>query len=316
MAKRVLAVLGAVAATVGLQVLVNGAVFQAQNSMLVVLGSGLAVLVPWPIALLSLRWGSLSAVLAMAGAMLVLAAAGSIGLAAAYLVQYGIGSVLVPHLLKKGWRWDGAVLAGTGLSAGCGALALSVYTARLGQSPLDFADRWARGEVDRALTALKAAELPADTAQQTQKMISAIGDKLVDLYPAMTILTIAAMLLILVLFLNRHGKALLPAQAPFRTWKVTENLIWVLIGSGAGVLFLQAPWQRLGWNILVVVLAIYFLQGLAILSYFFNLKRVPPLFRALGYFLVVVSFPLRMLATGVGVFDLWIDFRKPRNLKD
>jgi uncharacterized protein YybS (DUF2232 family) len=124
------------------------------------------------------------------------------------------------------------------------------------------------------------------------------------------------MLLALVWFLRRRAAASLPAQRPFLTWKVAENLIWVLIGSGAGVLLLQGAWYRLALNVLLVVLAVYLLQGLAILSYFFNAKGVPPVFRVLGYFLVVASFPLRILATGVGIFDLWIDFRKPGKPKD
>jgi len=36
----------------------------------------------------------------------------------------------------------------------------------------------------------------------------------------------------------------------------------------------------------------------------------------MGYFMLLAYFPLRLLLAGVGVFDLWIDFRKPRIRKD
>jgi len=315
-ARKALPVLGTAAATVGLQLLVFGAVAQAQNGLVVLLGSCAAFTVPWPAALLVLRQGGADGLAAMLGSGILLSLIGGPSLGAAYLVQFGIGSFLVPYLLKRGKRWDTAVLTGTALSAAGGLIALGAYSYGKGQTPLSVADQWARNEVDRALKALQGADLPAEVAQQTQRMVEEIGRKLVDLYPAITVLTVAVMLLALVWFLRRRAAASLPAQRPFLTWKVAENLIWVLIGSGAGVLLLQGAWYRLALNVLLVVLAVYLLQGLAILSYFFNAKGVPPVFRVLGYFLVVASFPLRILATGVGIFDLWIDFRKPGKPKD
>lgn len=303
-------------ATLGIQMLVLAAISQGQSGLLVLFGSVLAFVIPWPAALLLLRQGVVSAVVAVSACALLLGAIGGAALGGAYLMQFGVGSVVVPLLLKKSWHWDAAVLAGTGFSVAGGLSILSVYAFRLGQSPLAFADGWARTEVDRALTALKQAGLPADVAQQTEKVLGEVGSKLVALYPAITVLTVAGMLLVLVLFLNRRAGDILPVQVPFGSWKVAENLIWVLIASGAGVLLFEGAGHRFALNVLVIVAAIYFLQGLAITSYFLTVKGVPPAFRILGYFLVVASLPLRVLATGVGIFDLWIDFRKPRNRKD
>ena len=316
MAQKVLSAVSTVIATIGLQLLVLGFVSQGQSSALVFVGSGLAFLIPWPLALLVVRRGGVFALSALLAVVLVLGVVVSPALAVAYMVQFGLGSVMVPYLLLRGWEWDVAVLSGTGLSLGAGIIALTAYALQQGQSAVAFTDNWARTEVDKALSALEYGKLPAEVAQQTEKIVQDLGNKLVELYPAMTILTIAIMLLVLVVFLSRKVGQFLPAQGLFHAWKVAEHLVWILIASGAAVLFLDGAWHRLSLNILVVILAIYFLQGLAILSHFFNLKGVPPFLRAFGYFLVVVSFPLRILAAGVGIFDLWIDFRKPRNHKD
>jgi len=316
MAQKVLSVVGTVIATIGLQLLVLSLVSQDQSSALVFIGSGLAFLVPWPLALLVVRQGGALALSALMASGLVLGVIVSPALAVAYLVQFGLGSFAVPYLLMRGWRWDVAVLSGTGLSVGTGIVALGAYALQQGQSALAFADNWARTEVDKALSALEYAKLPVEVAQQTEKIVQDLGNRLVELYPAMTILTIAIMLLVLVVFLSRKAGDFLPAQSLFHAWKVAEHFVWILIASGAAVLFTDGAWHRLALNVLVIILAIYFLQGLAILNHFFNVKGVPPFLRVLGYFLVVVSFPLRILTTGVGIFDLWIDFRKPRNHKD
>jgi len=65
-------------------------------------------------------------------------------------------------------------------------------------------------------------------------------------------------------------------------------------------------------NILTIVLPIYFLHGLAIVSFFFRKKNLPPVFKVLGYVLIMVLNPLPLIVTGFGVFDLWADFRKPK----
>jgi uncharacterized protein YybS (DUF2232 family) len=51
---------------------------------------------------------------------------------------------------------------------------------------------------------------------------------------------------------------------------------------------------------------------LAVIDCFFRRKAFSPVFRAIGYVLVTLVNPLPMLVTGIGVFDLWADFRKPR----
>ena len=58
---------------------------------------------------------------------------------------------------------------------------------------------------------------------------------------------------------------------------------------------------------------LYFLQGLAVVSSFLQRKKYPPAIKGLIYLLVFILNPLPMIITGVGVFDLWIDFRRPRN---
>ena len=65
-------------------------------------------------------------------------------------------------------------------------------------------------------------------------------------------------------------------------------------------------------NLLVVLLPVYFLQGLAVVSFFLQRREVSPLMRALSYMILFALNPFQLIVAGIGVFDLWIDFRKPR----
>ncbi len=69
-------------------------------------------------------------------------------------------------------------------------------------------------------------------------------------------------------------------------------------------------------NVLIVILPLYFLQGLAVVEHFLSRKGLSPLLRGVSFLLLLLVNPLPVMVTGVGVFDLWADFRKPRLNKD
>jgi uncharacterized protein YybS (DUF2232 family) len=54
----------------------------------------------------------------------------------------------------------------------------------------------------------------------------------------------------------------------------------------------------------------YFFQGLAIVAYFFHHKKVPMLLRSIGYVLIAVEQFVTLFVVGLGLFDLWGDFRR------
>jgi uncharacterized protein YybS (DUF2232 family) len=89
-------------------------------------------------------------------------------------------------------------------------------------------------------------------------------------------------------------------------------LIWVLILAGFGMLVPQDAVVTVARNALAVLLPVYFLQGLAVVNSFLLRKAYPPILKGMIYLMVFIFNPLPLIVTGVGVFDLWIDFRRPR----
>jgi hypothetical protein len=99
---------------------------------------------------------------------------------------------------------------------------------------------------------------------------------------------------------------------PLTHWQVWEYLVWVFLLSGV---MLMLPWPGasvIGWNVFLVTLAIYFLQGLAIVTFWG--QRLP---LAAGVRGVVIGLALVMtgplgglLCIALGLFDLWVNFRR------
>jgi len=136
---------------------------------------------------------------------------------------------------------------------------------------------------------------------------------LVEIIPALVFAWLAASVLFnLALLYRRFPKArgtLLP-EKDLKEWKTADVLVWLFILSGFG-LFLPAEWglQPLAFNLFLGSLVFYFFQGLAIIAYYFHHKKIPLFLRGLGYVLIALEQVLTILVVGMGLFDLWGDFR-------
>jgi uncharacterized protein YybS (DUF2232 family) len=62
--------------------------------------------------------------------------------------------------------------------------------------------------------------------------------------------------------------------------------------------------------VLVIIAACYFAQGLAVIAYFFHKNKVPRFLRGVTYVLIVFQQIFTLLVVGLGLFDLWGDFRR------
>lgn len=102
----------------------------------------------------------------------------------------------------------------------------------------------------------------------------------------------------------------LPSWPDWSQWKAPELLVWVVIASG-GLLLLPFGFLKIaGLNVLMVAGVIYLFQGLAIVSYFFDRWKLPQIFRAVAYGIILIQQFFTLGAMLLGLFDIWFDFRR------
>jgi uncharacterized protein YybS (DUF2232 family) len=97
---------------------------------------------------------------------------------------------------------------------------------------------------------------------------------------------------------------------PLKLWKAPEPLVWGVIGCGCMMVIPDAGLKFVGINGLIILLQIYFFQGIAIVSFYFDKKKLP---RALRWFLfsfIALQIYVLVFVIGLGLFDMWLDFRK------
>ena len=66
-----------------------------------------------------------------------------------------------------------------------------------------------------------------------------------------------------------------PDYEKLNQWQAPDLLVWAVIGSGLLMLFPASATKLLGLNVLLISTTIYFFQGIAIVSFFFEKIQIP-----------------------------------------
>ncbi len=96
---------------------------------------------------------------------------------------------------------------------------------------------------------------------------------------------------------------------PLYQWALPEWLIFGIVGAGFMLFIPVAAARSVSLNLLLVLAALYFCQGLAVVAAWFNRLGLPRILRVISYPLMFLN-PLFFLIITLGVLDLWLDFRR------
>lgn len=93
-------------------------------------------------------------------------------------------------------------------------------------------------------------------------------------------------------------------------WKAPEFFVWFLIAGGLMIILPVGDLRLPGINVVVVMGALYFLQGLAIVAFFFERWKMPFFIKGFVYAVLFLQQFASMVVAALGLFDVWFDFRK------
>ncbi len=93
-------------------------------------------------------------------------------------------------------------------------------------------------------------------------------------------------------------------------WKAPEYLVWVAIACGILLLIPDKTVRLVGINGILILMVIYFFQGMAIVSFYFEKRQFPRLLRFLLYSLIAIQQVILLIVVILGFIDIWFNFRK------
>ncbi len=301
--------------------------FLAAISTIVLFLSGVAIpmvgvlmipLVPQPALAFGLKWGKGHAVALVLLVSFLLLSFGGKEIA----LGYSLLALMVFLLLfsfGRGWSIE-AVVVGT--AGGMLAAALAVLGYFFGSLSLMRAALRAalRENLEISLKVYEKVGFSGESLDLLRERAPQIIDVVLRIMPALAFLCFVTVILINLFFLYRRfpgHQTSFVSTGDVREWKSPEPLVWCFIVAGFS-LFLPVGGglKALALNAFLGIAVFYFLQGLAIVAYYFHHKHVPYFLRSLAYILIVFEQLFTLFVVGLGLFDLWGDFRrlKKKNL--
>jgi uncharacterized protein YybS (DUF2232 family) len=302
---------------------VSGRFFLAFTSSVLLLMSGVILppagivllpLVPQPVLSVALKFKNGRAWTAAGAVGITLLLVAFAGKELAFI--YGIFALMIVLLLALLGVVRSIEFLVTGVTAAifavCGALLL-YYFGSWGAVAESF-----RSNLLQHLTA--AARLyeqmgfPQESLELLQERTPQIVEMMLQLLPGVVFVAIGLVVLANVLLLCRRFPDKRPqwiSIANLREWNGPEPMVWGLIVCGFALVLPGFERVRAGAaNMLLVIAAFYFAQGLSIIAYFFHKNNVPRFLRAVTYVLIAFEQIFTVLVVGLGLFDLWGDFRR------
>jgi uncharacterized protein YybS (DUF2232 family) len=268
--------------------------------------------VPQPVLLLGLKYGAGLGVTVLIAAMisLFLFAGEALGFV------YSVFAVMVGLLFWLLGRLRVVELLVTGVAAAMLATAAGVL--------LYFYGSWGamtqdlRGSlIDNLTVALRVHEkmgFPQESLNLFREKIPEVVEQMLQLLPGLLFVSLCMVVLLNILFIWRRfpdRRAQWLSVGTFREWKCPEQLVWALIACGFAF-FVPANEvvTIVALNVLLVTGVCYFIQGLAIVAFFFHKNNVPRFLRSATYILIIFQQIFTLLVAALGLFDLWGDFRR------
>jgi len=154
-------------------------------------------------------------------------------------------------------------------------------------------------------------------SKETIRMISAslenIQYVLIRIIPAIVIAStffVSWICLLLSKPMLKRRDLFYPDFGALNLWKAPEPLVWGLIGSGVLLILPYTAFKIIGLNGLLILMTIYFFHGMAIVSFYFERKQFPRILRFFLYSLIALQQVVLLIVIGLGIFDMWLNFRK------
>ncbi len=281
-------------------------------------GMVLGVLMPLPIIWTYVRVGRVQGLVLIGLVfLLVLVFAGGLP-ARVFFAEYGVLAWVMAEGIRQSQPLDRCIFFSALGSTLVSILLLFVFLAEQDVGVGEFIEKQVSAQIQVSVDAMNAmGEGSEEERLLLEKNFSTVAKLFAEIYPSL--LMVGSLITALtnyfsLLWLAGKMRIDFPFHSgKFSQWNLPEATVWFLVVAGCDVAF----WGGLGavgTNLLVVVLLAYFLQGVAVVVHFLQTRNFARIFWFVSFFLIMVQPILIGITIGVGVFDLWADFRKLRSI--
>jgi hypothetical protein len=282
-------------------------------------GGLLSTLAPFPLIVLAVKypWRYTMNLVGLEGGLMLL---GSQWQSLLLLGQCSLVVLAISWAMRRGWSISQTLVGSLAVMFGVGALFLAVRSTFVQSPTQSLVTRYIDNVVYMSQEYVRAVEqLQEDEDEQLTALVEALPQLVFTVLPALMVIGHLVTNLCNYILVRRYCQRSQPPLTldpdDLTCWRASDYLVWVFLASGAALLVPIDLVSTIGLNVLLVTLAVYLLQGLAIVLFW---GRRLPLPLGVQFLMIAVVFliagPLSVIVcTAAGLFDLWVDFRRQRH---
>jgi hypothetical protein len=282
-------------------------------------GGLLTALAPFPLIVLAVKhsWRYAMYLMGLEGGLMLL---GGQWQSLLFLAQCGLVVLAISWAIRRGWSISQTLVGSLVVLFGVGALLLAVYSTFV-QSPTQrLVTRYFDNVIYMSQEYVRAVEqLQEDEDEPLTALVEELPRHLSMVLPALMVIGYLVTNLFNYILVRRYCQRSQPPLTldpdDLTCWRASDYLVWIFLASGTALLIPIDLVSTIGLNVLLVTLAIYLLQGLAIVLFWGRRLPLPLGVQCLMIAVVfLIAGPLCVIVcTAAGLFDLWVDFRRQRH---
>jgi uncharacterized protein YybS (DUF2232 family) len=299
-------------------VLITSLIFVV-SAYLPIVGVFGALFIPLPTLFYRSKLGrSSAAIIPVLSFMVMVAVSGRISIDMLFPAELLLLGFVLGELIELSLPIEKTFLYTCGSVVLTGITALLIFNLASGKGFWTQMSQYVDQNLQMAMVLYQKTGMSAENIQLISSSLDKIQYVLVRILPALMISSILFIIwtsLLLAKPLLRNRRLFYPDYGPLKLWQAPEALVWGVIGCGLILLFPDNTAKMIGLNGLLILLTVYFFQGIAIVSYYFEKKALPRMPRFFLYSLIGLQQIPLLVVIGLGFFDMWLNFRKLKKPK-
>jgi uncharacterized protein YybS (DUF2232 family) len=279
-----------------------------------IIGFVAALFIPLPVLFYRLKLGRINGlIIAVVASLIMMALIGGLSIDVIFFAGLLLVGFILGELFELNLSIEQTTLIASGSVVLSGLISLIVSSVLTGEGIFAVVSDYVAENLELTLVLYQSMGMSQENIQLISQSLDKIHQVLVTIIPALVSVSTLFVTWISILLARpvlTSRSLFYPDFGPLKLWKAPEYLVWAVIGCGLSLFLPPTALKIIGLNGLLILLTVYFFQGIAIVSFYFDKKRLPRFVRVFLYTLIGLQQLILLAVIGLGFFDLWINFRK------
>ena len=280
------------------------------------LGVIVGVLIPVPLILVYLQRGKLTGLISIAGVAAALWILVGPQLAVAFVSAYGIMAAAMAEATRWSLPFEKTILFSALAPALLTGLLVVVGMTGQEESLSQHLESLLKKEAAGYVQELEKSGETPENIKAIHATIDEMAPVLASIFPAFILVSslvgaLINFLAVRFLWLKFYSRKYFEGVEVAR-WMFSDSLVWLLIGSVGALIVGEGLLRTVGLNLTVILLVLYLFQGLAVVVHILTAKAFSKWVWIVIFALILFQPMFMGVVIGIGLFDIWVDFRKIR----